>query len=230
MAMPKASAHILASTTLAAILLSGCSTYVQNVVSDDFEPIYQEVVKAPETTPTGSIYSDNGVGLFPSGPTTKEVGDIINITMLETFSATKSSSAASSKADSFDVTLPTGLPNILTGGFEPGSLKSGTAQSFGGSGTASQSNTLTGSMSVTVMRVFTNGNLEIAGQKKLTLTNGDEYVRVRGIIRPQDISQDNVVLSSRIADAEITYIGAGQVGDSVNQGWLSRGLRAISPF
>ena len=221
---------LFVSTVLTVSLLSGCTTYVQNVVSEEFEPIFEEAADASDQAPTGSIYTDNGVGLFPSGHTSKQVGDIINITMLETFSATKSSSAASSKSDSFDVTLPTGLPNILTGGFEPGSLTSGTAQSFGGSGTASQSNTLTGSMSVTVMRVFTNGNLEIAGQKKLTLTNGDEYVRVRGIIRPQDISQNNVVLSSRIADAEITYIGAGQVGDSVNQGWLSRGLRAISPF
>jgi len=221
---------LISSAALMASLLSGCTTYVQNVVSDEFEPIFEEAADTVEQLPTGSIYSDNGVGLFPSGPTSKQVGDIINITMLETFSATKSSSAASSKADSFDVTLPTGLPNILTGGFEAGSLTSGTTQSFGGSGSTSQSNTLTGSMSVTVMRIFTNGNLEIAGQKKLTLTNGDEYVRVRGIIRPQDISQDNVVLSSRIADAEITYIGAGQVSDSVNQGWLSRGLRAISPF
>ena len=221
---------LISSAALMASLLSGCTTYVQNVVSDEFEPIFEEAADTVEQLPTGSIYSDNGVGLFPSGPTSKQVGDIINITMLETFSATKSSSAASSKADSFDVTLPTGLPNILTGGFEAGSLTSGTTQSFGGSGSTSQSNTLTGSMSVTVMRIFTNGNLEIAGQKKLTLTNGDEYVRVRGIIRPQDISQDNVVLSSRIADAEITYIGAGQISDSVNQGWLSRGLRAISPF
>ena len=227
--MPR-TGSLISSAALLASLLSGCTTYVQNVVSDEFEPIFEEAAETVEQLPTGSIYSDNGVGLFPSGPTSKQVGDIINITMLETFSATKSSSAASSKADSFDVTLPTGLPNILTGGFEAGSLTSGTTQSFGGSGSTSQSNTLTGSMSVTVMRIFTNGNLEIAGQKKLTLTNGDEYVRVRGIIRPQDISQDNVVLSSRIADAEITYIGAGQISDSVNQGWLSRGLRAISPF
>lgn len=221
---------LFVSAVLTVSLLSGCTTYVQNVVSEEFEPIFGEAADASDHSPTGSIYTDNGVGLFPSGHTSKEVGDIINITMLETFSATKSSSAASSKSDAFDVTLPTGLPNILTGGFAAGSLTSGTAQNFSGSGTASQSNTLTGSMSVTVTRVFTNGNLEIAGQKKLTLTNGDEYVRVRGIIRPQDINQDNIVLSSRIADAQITYIGAGQVGDSVNQGWLSRGLRAISPF
>jgi len=211
-------------------VLSGCTTYVENVVSEEFEPIFQETAEAIEEVPTGAIYSSNGQGFFPSTRRNKQVGDIINVTMLETFSATKSNSAASSKSDAFDVTMPTGLPNILTGGFETGQLTSGTAQTFAGSGTASQSNTLTGSMSVTVLRVYANGNLEIGGQKKLTLTNGDEYVRVRGIIRPEDVSEDNIILSSRIADAQITYIGAGQVHDSVNQGWLSRGLRAISPF
>jgi flagellar L-ring protein precursor FlgH len=218
---------IFSSITL---LISGCTTYVENVVSEDYKPIFQEAADVVEQAPTGAIYSDNGQGFFPSTRRNRQVGDIISVTMLETFSATKSSSAASSKTDAFDVTLPTGLPNALTGGFVPGDLTSGTAQNFSGSGTASQSNSLTGTVSVTVLRVFANGNLEIGGQKKLTLTNGDEYVRVRGIVRPEDISEDNIILSSRIADAQIIYIGAGQVNDSVNQGWLSQGLRAISPF
>ena len=56
--------------------------------------------------------------------------------------------------------------------------------------------------------------MEIAGQKKLNLNNGDEYVRLTGIIRPNDISAANLVDSSRIANAEITYVGAGQVADT----------------
>jgi len=212
------------------LLMSGCSTYVQNVVSDDFEPVYQNIAGSTETPATGRIYKANGQGLFPSGPRQKKIGDIINVTMLEGFSATKSSSAASAKNDTFNLTVPTGLPNILTGGMTPAQIASGTTQSFGGSGTASQSNTLTGSMAVTVTRIFENGNIEILGQKKLTLTNGDEYMRIRGVVRPEDIGQSNVVLSTKIANAEITYIGAGEVNDNVNQGWLSRALRTISPF
>ena len=147
------------------LLLSGCTTYVENVVSEDYEPIFQETADMVEQAPTGGIYSDNGQGFFPSTRRNRQVGDIISVTMLETFSATKSSSAASSKTDAFDVILPTGLPNALTGGFVPGDLTSGTAQNFSGSGTASQSNSLTGSVSVTVTRVYANGNLEIGGQK-----------------------------------------------------------------
>ena len=102
----------------------------------------------------------------------------------ETFAATKAQTAASSKNDNFGVTLPTGLPNILTGGYDKNAagLNAGTARSFAGSGTAAQSNSLTGLLTVTVTRVFDNGNMEIAGQKKLTLNNGDEYVRLTGLI------------------------------------------------
>ncbi len=89
---------------------------------------------------------------------------------------------------------------------------------------------MSGFLSVTVMRVFDNGNMEIAGQKQLNLNNGDEYVRLTGIVRPQDITASNIILSNRIADAQITYIGAGDVADSSKQGWLSRTLRAIAPF
>ena len=72
--------------------------------------------------------------------------------------------------------------------------------------------------------------MEILGQKKLNLNNGDEYIRISGIVRPEDISAGNLILSNRIADAQITYVGAGEVADSARQGWLSRFLRQVSPF
>ena len=85
-------------------------------------------------------------------------------------------------------------------------------------------------MSVTVMRVFPNGTMEILGQKKITLNNGDEYIRLRGLVRPEDISSKNLILSDRIANADITYIGAGDVADSSKRGWLGKAMTAISPF
>ena len=91
-------------------------------------------------------------------------------------------------------------------------------RSFAGSGNAAQSNSLTGFLTVTVTRVFDNGNMEIAGQKKLRLNNGDEYVRLTGLVRPEDVSATNVVLSNRVADAEIVYVGAGEIVDSSRQG------------
>jgi flagellar L-ring protein FlgH len=83
---------------------------------------------------------------------------------------------------------------------------------------------------VHVIRVLPGGNLEILGQKRLTLNNGDEYIRVKGIVRPEDISSDNVVQSDRIADADIKYVGAGELADTGKQGWLGRALTSVNPF
>ena len=175
---------------LATILLSGvagfgsaCSTYIENEASLTFEPIYPAAHITPEhNAPTGGIFKENGGGLFASDIRARDVGDILTVSLNETFSATKAQTAASAKNDTFGVTLPTALPNILTGGYDKNAagLNAGTARSFAGSGSAAQSNTLTGFLTVTVTRVFDNGNMEIAGQKKLTLNNGDEYVRLTG--------------------------------------------------
>ena len=97
-------------------------------------------------------------------------------------------------------------------------------------GTAAQTNTLTGSMTVTVIRVYPNGNLEIKGQKKLILNDGSEYLRLSGIIRPEDISASNTISSSNIADAKITYTNAGVYATSTKPGWLSKIFREITPF
>jgi flagellar L-ring protein precursor FlgH len=215
------------------LLISGCSTYVENQASYAFDPIYPEA-HMPEDhgAPTGAIYMASKGGLFATDRRAREVGDILTVSLSETFAATKSQTAASAKTDAFDVDLPVGIPNIFTGGFDKGTdpLKAGTSRSFSGSGSAAQSNSLTGFLTVTVTRVFENGNMEIAGQKKLRLNNGDEYVRLTGLVRPEDISATNLIVSNRIADAEITYVGAGEVADSSRQGWLSRTMRAISPF
>ena len=72
--------------------------------------------------------------------------------------------------------------------------------------------------------------LACLGQKKLTLNNGDEYIRVRGIVRPEDISSNNVISSDRIANAEIKYIGAGDIANTAKAGWLQRILTDLSPY
>jgi flagellar L-ring protein precursor FlgH len=71
---------------------------------------------------------------------------------------------------------------------------------------------------------------EILGQKKLTLNNGDEYIRVHGIVRPQDIDAENVVSSDRIANANIQYIGAGDIAESSKKGWYSKLLDNVNPL
>ncbi len=215
--------------------LSACTTYVEDRASAEFEPVFPSVeLSSDNLTKTGAIYQNGQAGLFSSDRRARKVGDILTVDFNEVFAATKAQSAASSKADSYELGLPIGLPNILTGGLANGdadnALSASTAQSFSGTGNAAQSNSLTGRLSVTVVRIFENGNMGILGQKELTLNNGKEYIRVSGIVRPEDISAGNTVPSNRLADAQISYTGAGSIADSSKPGWLSRAMRAVSPF
>ena len=216
--------------------LVGCSTYVSQLEGQAFEPVDPAVSLASEKPSNGAIFRAGQSGLFATDQRARRVGDILTVTFNEIFAATKAQTAASSKADAFAVTLPTGLPNILTGGFDKDAggngagLTAGTNRTFAGTGNAAQSNSFTGSLAVTVTRVFPNGNMEVAGQKEITLNNGNEYVRVKGIVRPEDISATNIVSSTRLADAQIRYTGSGHLADAAKPGWLSQFMRAISPF
>ena len=225
--------HISVSVFLA---MTGCSTYVSNIEGQAFAPIDPPVKLSSPQPANGSIFHSSQNGLFATDQRARRVGDILTVSFNETYSATKAQTASSSKTDNFGVTLPTGLPNIFTGGFDKDAggngagLSAGTTRSFAGAGNAVQSNSFSGLLSVTVVRVFENGNMEVAGQKELMLNNGNEYVRVRGVVRPEDVSANNLVSSNRLADAQIRYTGSGQLADSSKQGWLSELMRTISPF
>ena len=212
--------------------VTGCSTYTEQVVSQSFQPAETPVILAKSANLNGAIFQPGRSGLFATDQRARRIGDILTVSFNEIYAATKAQTAASSKKDAFGVTLPTGLPNMLTGGFDknPAGLNAGTTRSFAGSGNAVQSNSFSGLLSVTVVRVFDNGNMEVQGQKELTLNNGNEYVRVRGVVRPEDISATNIVSSDRLADAQIRYTGSGHLADSSQPGWLSQLMRTISPF
>jgi len=93
---------------------------------------------------------------------------------------------------------------------------------FAGNGTSAQNNNLTGSITVTVSAVLANGNLSIRGEKWLNLTQGSEFIRLTGIVRPYDIDADNTVASSKIANPRITYRGTGAINEANQEGWLAR--------
>ena len=75
---------------------------------------------------------------------------------------------------------------------------------------------------MTVAERLPNGNLLVRGEKRITINQGQEFIRVQGIVRPVDIGPANTVPSTKIADATITYTGKGTLADSNRQGWLSR--------
>ena len=182
------------------LILAACDTYVEDKRSVDFEPIYlPDSEEEDKGSDLGTIYQQNKGNLFAMEARAHRVGDILTVSFTESFQATKSQNAASSRSSENSLTLPTvmkKLPVIGKGIPEAAELASSGESTFSGSGSSNQSNSLTGLISVHVVRVFSNGNLEILGQKKLTLNNGDEYIRVSGIVRPRDISSEIASLFS----------------------------------
>lgn len=210
-----------------AVSLSACATYVENRTSENFVPRYDEIMPA-QAAPraNGSIYKASAkTGLFTTDQRARSVGDILTVNFAEGYSATKAQSTATNKSNTMNVTaMPFDQTRL------GGKLGAGTTSAFAGDGAASQSNSFTGLLAVSVIRVFDNGNMEVAGQKRLTLNNGNEYVRARGIVRPEDISAGNMVSSTKLADAEITYTGAGDVADTARTGWASKLIMMALPF
>ena len=215
---------------IAAVFISGCSPQVEDAVSLDYQPIYPMTSEVSDKLPDGSIYSIQASGLFATDRRASKIGDILTVAFAESFQATKSQNAATSKSSSNQISLPGIIPGSDLEERISNALTSSSDRSFTGSGSTAQSNSLTGQISVHVVRVLPGGNLEIMGQKRLVLNKGDEYIRVSGVVRPEDISADNVILSDRIASANIQYIGAGDIADPANQGWLNGVLTAISPI
>ena len=207
---------------------NGCSTYVEEVNNKQFKPLTPSFEEFNREEPSnGTIFSTSSAGLFSSDRRAKKVGDILSVTLSETFSSNKAVTNSSGKTDTIGAEVgPTGLLRNFAG---LGGSASKT-NSFSGSMATNQSNSLSGTLSATVVRVFPNGNLEIKGQKKLRITEGTEYIRLSGIIRPQDISTTNSVSSAKIAEAQIEYVGAGILDSATKPGWGSKIFRAISPF
>ncbi len=208
------------------LLASACtSTLVEEADSVNYDPVYP-AENLMDTTPTGGIYTASSAGLFASDRRAARVGDILTVEFEERFQASKSQTTSGNRASDYEAQLP----GILPLGIADGALDNSTKQSFSGRGSAQQSNSLTGRLSVSVVRVLPGGLLEISGQKRLTLNQGNEYIRLTGVVRPEDINAENVVMSDRIAHASIKYIGAGAIADTSRQGWLRRGLNEVSPL
>ncbi|HTC54663.1 MAG TPA: flagellar basal body L-ring protein FlgH [Steroidobacteraceae bacterium] len=211
---------LYASLFGAALLgLSACQTH-HPTKEDDGMSWAEE--PAPKPT-NGAIYqSGREVALFEN-PIAHHVGDIVTIVLNEQTAAQKSSSTNTNKATTQTLPGMTILGKALTVHGVP-ILSNSIADSskFAGEGDSAQSNSLQGYVTVTVQKVLPNGNLYVKGEKWIGINQGEEYVRMTGIIRPIDLSADNSIPSSQVADAKISYGGKGALADANAQGWLSR--------
>ena len=154
--------------------------------------------------------------------TARQVGDLLTVLLDEQTDATKQASTGITKDNSTSISAPTILGQDVTMGGDPLSTSLESANDFSGKSDSSQSNKLQGSITVTVSQVLPNGNMVVQGEKWISINQGDEYVRLRGIVRPVDITPDNTVLSTQVGNAQITYRGKGAPAEANAMGWLAR--------
>lgn len=172
---------------------------------------------------TDSIYQTESSWLLLEDIKPRRVGDMLTVTLQEKTDASKNADTDTKKTSNTSITASTvlGLP-ITSGGREIMDTELSSAHDFAGEGGSNQSNSLTGSVTVSVVKVLVNGNLIVQGEKWININQGEEYIRLRGIVRPSDINPDNTISSERIANAEIQYSGDGSIADANEQGWLAR--------
>lgn len=207
---------------LSLILLSTACSHIRPTEKADFAPVVRPAISSQIVYKQASLYQPSNMLLFED-PRPHKVGDLLTVVLQESTNASKTASTATAKSDSNTLASPTLFGNLVTsGGAEILNTDISQDREFSGEGDSSQSNSLTGNITVTVVDVLANNNLVVQGEKWLTLNQGDEYVRIKGVVRPQDVRADNTILSTRIADAQIAYSGEGFVHDSNEQGWLTQ--------
>ncbi len=181
----------------------------------------------------GSLHG--GRGMFEDD-VARAVGDILVIRIDERDGASRAGSTKLDRKDdaSYGVPAAIGLLAAVQRKYpdlDPGQIFATESQaSFAGSGTTQRKGQLSATLPVRVRRVLPNGDLFVEGTKVVMVGNEEQHIYVSGVVRARDITEDNTVASSRVADAEIEDTGRGDVSDQQRRGWGSRLLARLWPF
>ncbi|MBF0219652.1 MAG: flagellar basal body L-ring protein FlgH [Gammaproteobacteria bacterium] len=223
----KKSQRLLVTAIAAAVTLLniGCAAMENRPVpvhDPNFAPVFPDP-EAKSVNSIGSIFQPGQGMLLFEDSKAHRIGDLLTIRLAEKTNASKAANTTTAKSTTASLAAPTLFGSTVShNGRDILSASLSGDNSFSGDGASSQSNSLSGNITVSVSQVLSNGNLVIRGEKLLTLNQGDEFVRISGIVRPADISPDNSVDSTKIANAEIIYGGDGAVASANEMGWAAR--------
>lgn len=213
---------------LSVLLLAGC------VTTTPATAIHQPMTVRPEARQAavpanGSIYNVATSRPLFEDRRARLVGDTITINIAEKTAAAKKSDTKADRSHDTSLSIPTiaGLP-LKT--FQGATLAANSSTGFGGSGENTSSNNFTGTLTVTVIEVYPNGNLLVSGEKQIGLKEGEEFVRFSGVVNPNTITAANTVTSTQVADARIEYKANGFLDSAQVMGWLGRFFLSFLPF
>ncbi len=216
---------------LALLILSGCAQVPRASVVGEQEKI--NIDPPPPPMANGSIFqAHRGSRPLFEDRRPRMVGDILTIVMDEQVSASKNAQSNMTRSGSAGLDL-SALPDVLERLAEQGIDLSGSLSGntdFNGGGGSQASNSMTGTITVSVLEVMHNGNLRVRGEKQIGINQGVEFIRFSGVINPHTISGQNTVPSTAVADARIEYVGNGYISEAQHMGWMQRFFLNISPF
>lgn len=215
--------------------LSACALAVLAAACKGPQPEagFAAALPAPPPAPVhyvadGGIFrADAGYAPLHIGNRARMVGDPLTILLVETIETTKSAGSESDRKGGFALVPPVAGPLSF---LNPDSLKASGNSSFKGEGNAAQESSISGQLSVTIAELRPNGMALVRGEKRMMLSQGEEWIQFSGIVRLADLDADNRILSGRVADARIVYAGNGAVQRASREGWLSRFFNTITPF
>jgi flagellar L-ring protein FlgH len=214
------------SSRVRPLLLAGAAVLLCAARPSEYEPTPPP--PPPAVVANGAIFqAEHGYTPLTSGQRAGAVGDVLTVVLVERTQGESSSTSATDRAGSLGLTPPATGPLSF---FRPSDVSMGGNNAFDGRGETGQSNRLFGEISVTVAEVYPNGTMLIRGEKQLRINRGHEFIRIAGLVRAADVGPDNRVASTRVADAQIEYLGRGEIARASRQGWLQRFFTIISPF
>jgi len=164
-----------------------------------------------------SLYDETGYRALTSDRRAQKAGDLLTVLVFETSSATQSADTTTAKSGGVGVALET-VP------VHDRSARLTLSEDFGGKGKIQRSGKLAAQLTVTVRSVEPNGDLRVSGQQLLRVNDERQEIVLSGRVRPTDIGESNTIVSSRLADAEISYLGEGTLSEKQKPGVLSRVL------
>lgn len=188
------------------------------------------------TQPNGSIFqainsTTGGVRYTPlfEDRRARSVGDTIIVTLNERTNASKSSGSNIERSGNIDFSVPSLLGIPLSVLKKNATLEASSNNKFDGGGESASKNDFRGTITVTVIETLPNGNLVVSGEKQIGINQGQEFIRLSGIINPVHV-MSNTISSTQIADARIEYRANGYIDEAQTMGWLSRFFLNVSPF
>lgn len=181
----------------------------------------------------GSLWTARNQSMF-TDKKASFVGDTVIVDIVENSSSKMDVNTEASRKNSVAVGAPTlnlfGFQTSLGGTPGTNLLDLDTNNTFEGEAEADRLGQITASIAARITEVLPNGNLSLFGRRAMKVDNETQYIVVSGVIRPEDITADNRVQSTYLADARIEYYGKGDLADKQKPGWGTRIVEKVLPW